>query len=145
MGDRAAFEIVDWDNDGRYDLIVGALDGKVRVYLNEAVSGQADFLVESIITSDSSDLAVAGGRSSVAVADLNWDGRKDLLIGNTDGKLLFYSNIGTDSQPIFNGFQLLEAGGTEIDLPSTARSRPFVGDYNLDGVPDILVGSRPMD
>ena len=37
--------------------------------------------------------------ASVAVTDLDGDGRKDLLLGNTEGKLLFYPNLGTDAAP----------------------------------------------
>jgi len=87
------------------------------------------------------ELVVPGGRSSIAVADLNGDGRKDLLLGNTDGQLVFYQNAGTDVAPAFDQSQLLQADGTPIDLPGTPRSRPFVGDVNGDGTLDVLVGA----
>ncbi len=141
VGDRATLDIVDWNNDGRYDLVMGALDGKVRVYLNEAASGPADFRAVTIVQNGATDLTVPSGRSSVAVADLNGDGRKDLLLGNTEGQLLFYANVGTDAAPVFNGYEFVEAGGSPIDLLGTPRSRPFVTDYNRDGVPDIVLGA----
>jgi RHS repeat-associated protein len=142
VGDRATLEIVDWNNDGRYDLLAGALDGRVRLYLNEAALGPADFRSEARILDDSAELDVPTGRSSVAAADLDGDGRKDLLVGNTEGQLLFYRNIGFDSDPAFDGWELTEAGGTPVDLPEAPRSRPFLGHFNADGTLDILVGSE---
>ena len=63
------------------------------------------------------------------------------MAGNTNGQLLAHLNIGTDESPLFSATPLyLEAGGAVIDLVST-RSRPFIGDYNSDGIYDILVGA----
>ena len=36
---RATLTLADWNNDGKTDLIVGALDGRIRVYLNDSASG----------------------------------------------------------------------------------------------------------
>ncbi|MCX5671235.1 MAG: FG-GAP-like repeat-containing protein, partial [Planctomycetota bacterium] len=43
VGDRAALDLADWDADGRWDLIAGALDGQVRAYLNEGAAGAPEF------------------------------------------------------------------------------------------------------
>ena len=142
VASRATFEIVDWNNDGRDDLLVGAMDGKVRVYLDEAATGSADFRGETVVQDGGDDLTVPSGRASVAVVDLNGDGRKDLLLGNTDGQLLFYANVGTDAAPAFDGSAPVLAGGTAIDLPGSPRSRPSVVDFNGDDVPDLLVGAE---
>jgi len=57
---------------------------------------------------DGSDLTVPGKRSSPIVIDLDMDDRKDILAGNTDGQLLFYRNIGTDAEPIFSDYKLVD-------------------------------------
>ena len=141
VGDRATFALVDWNNDGRTDLVLGGLDGKVHVLLNEAAAGVPDFRSDTIVLDGANPLSVSSGRASVAVVDLNDDGRKDLVLGNTEGQLVYFANIGTDASPQFNGSQLLQAEGTVIDLSGIPRSRPFVADVNGDGAPDLLVGA----
>ena len=142
VGSRATLAIVDINSDGRYDLVVGAMDGRVRVCLNEADSGPADFRTEMILPDGAGDLVVPAGRASVEIVELTGDGRKDLLVGNTNGQLLFYANLGLDMAPLFDGSVPVEAAGTPIDLAGTARSRPFVGDFNGDGFSDLLVGAQ---
>ena len=134
VGDRMTFDLVDWNNDGRVDLVLGGLDGKVHVLLNEAPAGSPDFRSDTILLDGANPLAVASGRAAVSVVDLNDDGRKDLVLGNTEGQLVLYPNVGTDAAPLFDGSQLLEAAGAVIDLSGIPRSRPFVADLHGDGV-----------
>lgn len=142
VGKRATLDVVDWNDDGRYDLVLGDLAGNVRVLLNEADSGPADFRSETMILDAAGGQGVPTGRASVAVADLNGDGRKDLVVGNTEGQLLFYANVGNDAEPEFAGFEAIRADGTVVDLDGQPRSRLFVGDANGDGRSDLLVGAK---
>ena len=142
VGKRATLAIVDWNNDQRYDLVLGDLDGNVRVLLNKANSGPADFRSETMALNAAAGLGVPDGRASVAVADLNGDGRKDLVVGNTKGQLFFYPNIGTDAEPRFDGYVAIQADGAAVDLAGDPRSRPFVGDANGDGRLDVFVGAQ---
>jgi hypothetical protein len=143
-GGRATPVPVDWNSDGKKDLIVGSLDGFLRLYINEGTDTAPDFLAESFVQENGANLTVPTARSSPEVADLNGDGKKDLLVGNTEGQLLLYLNVGSDESPAFSGYSLVEANGEVIDLPSVssqwARSRPFVCDWNNDGYWDVLLG-----
>ena len=143
------------NNDGRVDLVLGGLDGKVHVLLNEASAGSPDFRSDTLLLDGADPLAVPSGRSSVAVVDLNDDGRKDLVLGNTEGQLAFYPNVGTDAAPLFDGSQLLEAGGTVIEqrLVSVSggaleiRFQDFGGqdgNFVVSGI-DISAGALPGD
>lgn len=154
VGSRATPTPVDWNSDGLLDLVVGALDGAIRVYLNCGCAGEAPptFYFSppdgEFAQADGRELQVPGLRASPVVMDLDGDGKKDLLTGNTDGLLLFYKNVGLDSLPMFAGYALVTSEGTPIDLAGTPRSRPFVctwtGDGRFgprDGYRDLLVGS----
>ena len=142
VGDRATFDVVDWNEDGRLDLVTGNLAGELHVFLNSA-DFETPILPAPVAVLDSANepLTVPGGRASVAVVDLDGDGRKDIVVGNTDGRILFARNVGTDAAPKFDNWDVVYSDGQPIDLPGTPRSRPFVGDYNSDGTLDLLVGA----
>jgi len=141
VGARATPCVVDWNNDGRKDLVVGALDGRIHVFINEGTDTEPDFIYDSLVQEDGVDLVVPSGRSSPEVFDIDLDGRLDIITGNTDGQLLFYRNIGTNKEPVFSGYTFVESDNVPIDLPGTPRSRPFIGYWNLDDYPDVLTGA----
>lgn len=144
VGGRATPVPVDWDCDGRKDIVLGSLDGYLRIYINEGTDTAPDFVTETFVKAVDGDLKVLGERSSPEIGDLNGDGRKDLLAGNTQGQLLIYLNIGTDGAPVFGDYLLVEADGQVIDLPSSvtqwARTRPYLCDWNNDNYWDVLLG-----
>jgi len=141
VGDRATPSAVDWNSDGKRDLVVGALDAKIHLFINEGTDTAPDFRVQTFARANGSDLLVSGTRSSPDVLDLDGDGKKDLLTGNTNGQLFFYSNTGSDSEPTFAGYESVESDGVAIDLAGTPRSRPFVCDWTGDGYFDVLIGA----
>lgn len=141
VGSRATPVPTDWNGDGVEDLLVGALDGTLRVYVNQGTDGAPDFRAETRVQADGADLVVPSVRSSPAVADLDGDGVRDLLSGNTAGQLVLYRNLGSNAAPIFAGYELAQSGGAAIDLPGSARSRPFVCDWTGDGALDVLAGA----
>jgi hypothetical protein len=143
VGDRATPYVVDWNNDDKKDLVVGALDGKIHIFINEGTDTAPDFLVKvfaQLAGPPPSDLAVPGQRSSPAVLDLDGDGKKDLLTGNTNGQILFYRNVNTDDVPLFSNYLLVESNGVPIAIPGSPRTRPFVCDWTGDGYLDVLIG-----
>jgi len=155
VGGRATPTLVDWNDDGHLDIIVGSLGGEIHIYENCGCDGgwvPPRFLTSSpdgypFARENGHDLIVPGKRSSPEFADLDGDGRKDLLVGTTGGLILFYKNIGTPSLPEFAPYTSVQSMGTPIDLPDTLRSRPslchWTGDGKFgpkDGYWDLLVG-----
>jgi hypothetical protein len=141
VGARTCSVVADWNSDGRKDLVVGEREGKIHVFLNEGTDTEPDFRSELLAQANGADLVVPSARSSPDVLDLDDDGRKDLLTGNTNGELVFYSNTGSEQAPSFSDYVYVEADGVPIDLPGTPRSRPFVCDWNDDGERDVLIGA----
>jgi hypothetical protein len=141
VGLRAASTVADWNLDGKKDLVIGAYDGKIHVFINEGSDTAPDFLAETLAQDNGLELLVDAARSSPHLVDLDGDGKPDLLSGNTDGELVFYSNAASADAPAFAGFIYVLAAGAVIDLPGAPRSRPFVCDWNVDGRPDVLLGA----
>jgi len=148
VGARATPCVVDWNNDDKKDLVIGAYDGKIHIFLNEGTDTEPDFLVETRAQENGLDLDVPSDRSSPDLFDVDDDGKKDFIVGNTEGQLLLYNNVGTDADPNFSGYVAVESNGVSIDLAGSARSRPYVcywtGDGYfgpIDGYPDVLIGA----
>jgi hypothetical protein len=155
VGKRATPTFVHWNDDGMLDIVSGAFDGRIHIYYNCGCGG---FIPPHFYFSTPDggtyaqdkgvDLMVPNGRSSPVVMDLDGDGKKDILTGNTDGLILFYKNVGTNSLPMFSGYSPVKSNGQPIGLlPIGLRSRPFVcywtGDGHFgpkDGYWDLLVG-----
>jgi hypothetical protein len=154
VGKRPTPIVVDWNNDGMLDIVSGAWDGNIHVFYNCGCGGSVPprftttFTPVGLIVQESGrDLMVPSTRSSPVVMDFDGDGKKDLLTGSTDGTILLYRNLGTDSLPVFSGYSLVQSNGQPIDLPSNQRSRPFVCHWTgeghfgpKDGYWDLLVG-----
>ncbi|MFH1844868.1 MAG: FG-GAP-like repeat-containing protein [bacterium] len=141
VGGRACPTHVDWDHDGIRDLVVGGLDGRIYLFINEGSENSPDFLATAHAQTSGGDLYVSGTRSSPVIADFDDDELADILTGNTNGQLLLYSNTGSETTPIFGSYVAIEADGVPIDLPSYARSRPFMCDWSNDGYPDVVIGA----
>jgi hypothetical protein len=86
---------------------------------------------------------------------IDWDGDDvlDLIVGNSEGFVLFFKNIGDNTNPSFLPGERVLAGGKEIQIQAgysgsvqgTPESRwgylsPTVVDWTGDGLPDIIMG-----
>jgi len=140
-GSRPTPSVTDWNNDGKKDIIMGNYDGKVYIFINEGTDTEPDFRQEMLARVGTEVLTVPSGRSSPSVCDLNRDGKKDLICGNTNGELLYYENTNTDSAAVFREYAVLTSNGEPIDLPGTPRTRPQACDWTGDYITDIVTGA----
>jgi len=140
VGSRATSIAADWNGDERKDLIVGAIDGKIHVFINEGTDSEPDFQVETFAQQGDEDLDDPTGRTSPVFCRVDADELPDLLLSNTLGQLHFYANVGSLSEPLFAAPELVNSEGVAIDLPGSLRGRPAVCDWNSDGNLDVLLG-----
>ena len=134
VGSNASPFVVDWNEDGKKDLIVGAGDGKIYYYENIGTNDSPVFINKGAIKEGERDLNV-GSNASPFVVDWDGDGEKDLIVGNGDGNIFYYENIGTNEKPVFIDKGIIRDAETDIRDAS-----PFVVDWNEDGKKDLIMG-----
>ncbi|GAB4539512.1 MAG: hypothetical protein Fur0020_08430 [Thermodesulfovibrionia bacterium] len=142
VGGRATPESIDWNNDGRDDLIVGSIDGSVFLFLNTSNDRIPSFTHPTRLAFKNGKPINVGVRSAPRVFDLDGDGKKDLLIGEVMGYVYFLRNVGSDESPAFERAERLRLmDGMPLKYPiNGARSRLSISDWDDDGIHDILIG-----
>ena len=76
-----------------------------------------EFTAAGALLCDGSRIDVGSYAAPLAV-DWNGDGKKDLICGQYDyGRIRFYPNVGTNSNPIFEEFYYLMNGVQYLSVP----------------------------
>jgi TolB-like protein len=125
--------LVDWNEDGKVDLLVGNGGGYLHLFLNQ---GDGNLAPGVMVKAAGKDVDT-GSRASTCVADWNEDGKKDLVIGNGSGEIFVYLNEGTNQQPAFG--KPLKLNNGKLDVGS--NSSPEVVDWDGDGKKDLVIGN----
>jgi len=150
---------VDWNDDGKLDLIAGDTTGNVTLFLNIGTKEQPVLAAGVRVEADGKPIAatrqtykavngkvqadktVEGSHplaevySKIHMADWDGDGLRDLLVGHNN-TIVFYRNRGSASQPRLQAPMKLEC--PEGNFPM--RPSPYVVDWDGDGKRDLLVG-----
>ncbi|MFV0337656.1 MAG: FG-GAP repeat domain-containing protein [Chthoniobacterales bacterium] len=116
--------VVDYNGDGKDDIIMTDRMGVIGVYLNPGSGWEPgkDFPFASNIAVDGkagSDLRI-GGISTIATGDMNGDGLFDLVVGKSNGRVAMALNTGTKTEPKFKAFSDVKGQGALplMQLPS---------------------------
>jgi hypothetical protein len=133
--------LVDLDNDGDFDLVIGGYYG-LLYYENVGTITEPEFVKNDTVFTNVN--ALIGGDPKPAFADLDGDGNYDLLVGIGEsfvpgpdpGLTLGFRNIGTAELPIFELDATLVAGIPDVGL----NSYPALADIDGDGDYDLLLG-----
>jgi hypothetical protein len=129
--------IADLDGDGKPDLIeANAYAHNISIFRNIAAPGT----LNGSSFAPRVDFPVLGGTDSprcIAVADVDGDGKLDILVGDqASSSVLVYRNLATPGE--------LTVGSFAAPVSFAAGSYPHglrVADLNGDGLPEILVAN----
>lgn len=137
-GGRSKPWVVDWDNDGKQDLICGVEDGEVLLLLNAGTAKAPSFAKATPLKLGNKHLK-GGMRVCPVVWDWNKDGKKDLLCADEFGKVTFFENTGTDASPVLKEGVPVQARGGPISAPPGSSAK---GDLAGDGQEVFLYFSK---
>jgi hypothetical protein len=137
----------DLTGDGKPDLMIGDLNGKIHFYENKSNGSSIAFEKKS-----ENYFNIFGGTSaSPQLVDLNKDGKLDIVLGRKNGSLAYFENNGTATSANFTAApsidsigkistaEMIMSGG--IPYYFDGYSMPHVCDLDKDGRFEILVGS----
>lgn len=157
----------DWDGDGNDDLIVGDSSGRISFIKNLDGGDPPKWDAPKPLKVDGEEIRIQAGKNGSVqgpaeakwgytvpmVADWNHDGLPDILINSIWGKVMWYENVGTRTNP-----KLAESRPIEVewegetpkpewnwwdpegdDLVTQWRTTPYVTDFNGDGLNDLIM------
>lgn len=95
VGLNAAPFIIDLDRDGKQELLVGSFNGNVRLYKNIGSKNEVglELMTDSVGKVSSTIGFIPFGYSAVAIADIDGDGKYDMILGGFNNYLKYVSNI----------------------------------------------------
>jgi hypothetical protein len=97
--------VVDWNNDGKPDVICGSRTGYLNLFLNTSTDPAHPTFAPGVHVKIGG-LEKLGNSITVTVVDLNGNHLPNLLIGKDDGTILYAVNTGKLGEPAFNSMAL---------------------------------------
>jgi hypothetical protein len=137
VGFSSSPAIVDWNGDGKKDLIIGSRSGKVFVFFNLGFDNAPTF--QSDLDGIETGIKVPG-YATPFIVDWNNDGKFDVVSGSSDGKVHIFTNEGDSKNPKFGKGQILNVNNKEFKLGS--HSSVAALDWDDDGKTDLLIYNK---
>nr|WP_320011074.1 PKD domain-containing protein [uncultured Desulfobulbus sp.] len=138
-GSYSSPAVIDLDNDGDLDLVIGESGGRIYFYQNDGDESVPVWTAVDYLKDSSGTTIDVGYYSCPSLADIDNDGDLDLFVGHSGGTLMFYRNDGTSSSPVWTEVGLIEdVEASQINVGS--YSYPNFFDKDKDGDLDLIVG-----
>lgn len=139
---RVSPAFADLDGDSDEDMIVGLSNGKLYFYENSGGTGAMAFSVPQIQLKDNNgDFITVPNYATPELFDLDNDGLVDLIIGQGNGPLLYYRNIGSATS---YSFELTnpDLGMVDLSSPSYQQTVGVPRFVRNNGETSLFTGSR---
>jgi hypothetical protein len=132
----------DWDKDGDLDLLLGH-GTRVWRYNNSGTAAAPVFDAGVMVQANGSSINLSSN-TLIALQDITGDGVTDLIAVDSSKKIRIYRNTAAANvAPVFAAATILQKpGGGDWVMPD---QRFDCGDWNGDGLPDIVTGSFSGD
>lgn len=160
---------VDWDTDGDMDIVSGNTAGLIGLFKNMSGPGvefpkwEAPVLLsaggQTIRIQAGPNGSIQGpceakwGYTTLSAADWDHDGRVDLVVNSILGRIHWYRNVGTATEPELAAAEpvSVEWEGAQPELAygwlkpdgksllTQWRTTPVVADWNRDGLNDLIM------
>ncbi len=146
---------VDFDKDGKIDLVVGDEDGRVAFIRNSGkVKNNMPIFKSPVYLKQKADYLKFGALTSPFSIDWDGDGNEDIISGNSAGNIGFIKNISGGVNPKWAAPIMLKCNGKEIRImagkngsiqgPAEEKwgyTTISMADWDNDGKIDLIVNS----
>lgn len=133
--DESIWTLADYNGDGHADVIVFSqttTDAKARIFYGRA---DGTYAMPFVLQVDGKDFDSSGIRSPHFI-NMDEDDDLDLICLNAQGRLIYYENRNTNSEPLYAKGRPLATGALTDEIVFIDAMTPF--DPNDDGDHDLL-------